>query len=143
MSARTKRRAAPEPSEPPDVAEPSSLNTLEQRVMAVAEQVGRIAGTARARTDGWLDQPKFRKQLARIRESAARLLDQVAALSSPQTAPAPPPTPPPSGRSGGKVDAPGKKHRKAPGPARGVKHSNEQVPKALAARRMRRVGHRH
>jgi hypothetical protein len=37
------------------------------------------------------------------------------------------------GRSGGKVDAPGKKHRKPPASTRGVKHSDEMVAKANAA----------
>jgi hypothetical protein len=41
------------------------------------------------------------------------------------------------GRSGGKVDAPGKKHRK-PAPRSRVKHSNEMISKGNAARQMRR-----
>lgn len=34
------------------------------------------------------------------------------------------------GRSGGKVDAPGKKHRGAPAPTPGVKHSNLMISNA-------------
>jgi hypothetical protein len=37
------------------------------------------------------------------------------------------------GRSGGKVDAPGKKHRKPPANTRGVKHSDEMVAKLKVA----------
>lgn len=36
----------------------------------------------------------------------------------------------PAGRSGGKVDAPGKKHRGAPAPTSGVQKSNLMIPKA-------------
>jgi len=46
----------------------------------------------------------------------------------------------PAGRSGGKVDAPGKKHRKAPEATHGVKHSDLMIPKVTAAQKMRRGG---
>jgi hypothetical protein len=42
------------------------------------------------------------------------------------------------GRSGGKVDAPGKTHRKAPAALHGIKHSDETIPKLKAAQTMRR-----
>jgi hypothetical protein len=45
----------------------------------------------------------------------------------------------PAGRSGGKVDAPGKKHRKAPAATPGVKKSDLMIPKA-ALQKMRRGG---
>lgn len=117
--------------------DPSSLNTLEQRVIAIAEQVGRIAGSAQATTDSWFDQPQFKKQLARIRRGATDLLKQVAAIRPRHGARRSPAKRSPNGRSGGKVDAPGKKHRKAPEALHGVKHSDEKIAKALAARRMR------
>jgi hypothetical protein len=116
--------------------DPSSLNALEQRVVAIAEQVGRIAGSAQATTDNWFDQPRFKKQLARLRGGAADLLKQIAAISSRQGQGRLPAKRSPKGRSGGKVDAPGKKHRKAPELLHGVKHSDEKIAKALAARRM-------
>jgi hypothetical protein len=43
-----------------------------------------------------------------------------------------------TGRSGGKVDAPGKTHRKAPAPTPGVKHSDLMIPKVTAAQKMRK-----
>jgi hypothetical protein len=43
-----------------------------------------------------------------------------------------------AGRSGGKVDAPGKTHRKPPTGARGIKHSDEVVAKLKGAQTMRR-----
>ena len=45
---------------------------------------------------------------------------------------------PAAGRSGGKVDAPGKTHRKAPEATPGIKHSDQMIPKVKAAQTMRR-----
>ena len=44
----------------------------------------------------------------------------------------------PTGRSGGKVDAPGKTHRKAPAATPGIKHSDLMIPKVTAAQKMRK-----
>jgi hypothetical protein len=43
-----------------------------------------------------------------------------------------------AGRSGGKVDAPGKKHRGAPAPTPGIKHSDLMIPKVTAALKERK-----
>jgi hypothetical protein len=42
-----------------------------------------------------------------------------------------------AGRSGGRVDAPGKKHRKAPARRRGVKHSDQTIAKIEAVKQTR------
>jgi hypothetical protein len=47
-----------------------------------------------------------------------------------------------TGRSGGKVDAPGKKHRGAPAATPGIKHSDLMIPKTAIAQKMRRGGRR-
>jgi hypothetical protein len=47
-----------------------------------------------------------------------------------------------AGRSGGKVDAPGKKHRGAPAATPGIKHSDLMIPKVTAAQKMRKGGRR-
>jgi hypothetical protein len=66
---------------------------IEQRVLAVAEQLGRVYGTVQAKSKGWLG----RKPVVRKTSPASK------------------------GRSGGVVDAPGKKHRKpAPVDPRGM-----------------------
>jgi hypothetical protein len=94
---------------------------LEQQVVAFAEQLGRLAGTVQARAEGWLDRDALKEQVTRVRDSASELLEQLGVekiRSSPAqmkskriagitTAPAAN-----RGRSGGMVDAPGKKHRK-------------------------------
>ena len=93
-------------------------DAMEQRVLAFAEQLGRIVGTVQARTEGWMDRETLNKQIAGVRDSAAELLDQLAdgVTSMTKTAKdavtATTPKAPSKGRSGGLVDAPGKKHRK-------------------------------
>jgi hypothetical protein len=98
-------------------------DAIEQRVVAFAEQLGRIVGTVQARTEGWMDREALRKQLASVRDGASHLLDQleegVTTLTKTATKTAATVTAPKvasKGRSGGVVDAPGKKHRK-PTPA--------------------------
>jgi hypothetical protein len=94
-----------------------SADAMEQRVVAFAEGLGRIVGTVQARTEGWMDRKALSTQIARVRDGATRLLEQLARGE---------PTPAGTkagtrvarrvdkGRSRGMVDAPGKKHRKAP-----------------------------
>ena len=142
----------------------STAESMEQRVLAFAEQIGRIYGTMQAKAEGWLDRDKLNTEIEGIRASAANLLAQIgaknpaaggsgttrAAKGSPATTrpvksarPAEDSAPAPkraaagkkaaggkkptkmgaastsgatgtrkgAGRSGGAVDAPGKKHR--------------------------------
>jgi hypothetical protein len=123
-----------------------STDAIEQRVVAFAEQLGRLVGTVQAKADGWMDVPALQEQVTRIRDGAAGLLRQLgdagargkaaaAATRKPQK-----PTMSTAGRSGGKVDAPGKKHRKPAASTPGVKHSNEMIAKGTAARQRRRTG---
>jgi hypothetical protein len=88
---------------------------IEQRVVAFAEQLGRIAGTVQAKAEGWLDRDALKKQLASVRDGAAELMEQLAGGAvdaSKQTPVVAAPLQEPKGRSGGVVDARGKKHRK-------------------------------
>jgi hypothetical protein len=96
-------------------------DAMEQRVVAFAEQLGRIAGTVQARAEGWMDRDALNKQFASVRDGAAELLDQLAgtvtsitrtAKEAATTAAAARSKAASKGRSGGVVDAPGKKHRK-------------------------------
>jgi hypothetical protein len=93
----------------------ATADTVEQRVVAFAEHLGRIAGTIQAKADGWMDRQTLNKLIAGVRDGAADLLEQLAG----GTAKASKKTPADEaahgrtrGRSGGVVDAPGKKHRK-------------------------------
>ena len=115
-------------------------DAVEKRVVALAEQLGRLVGTAQAKADGWVDLPALNDQLMRIRDGATGLLEQLrGGLARPaRKKPGRKPTAKAAaGRSGGKVDAPGKTHRKAPARAPAVKKSDQMIPKAKAARQMR------
>ncbi len=115
-------------------------DAMEQRVMAFAEQLGRIVGTIQAKADGWLDGETLPKQVATIRDEATRLLDQLtggakkatkkakaAAAAARKTA---------KGRSGGVVDAPGKKHRKKAQTDPEAKTARSQADKMRMAKTM-------
>ena len=92
---------------------------MEQQVVAFAEQLGRMVGTVQAKAEGWLDPNALREQVGRIRDSATTLVQQLAAKTTHNAEPSAsarggraPNTTIDRGRSGGFVDAPGKKHRK-------------------------------
>jgi hypothetical protein len=99
-------------------ADPSGATTadvIEQRVLAFAEQVGRIAGTLQAKAEGWMQRETLQTQLASVRDGAADLLEQLAGgatKASDDTPAAAKGRRDATGRSGGVVDAPGKTHRK-------------------------------
>jgi hypothetical protein len=56
----------------------TTSDVMEQRVMAFAEQLGRIVGTIQAKADGWMDRDTLNKQVASVRDEATRLLEQLA-----------------------------------------------------------------
>lgn len=92
----------------------TTTDAIERRVVAFAEQLGRIVGTVQAKTEGWLDRDALSKQIASVRDGAADLLDQLAGgvTKAPKKRPLSAASNSKSkGRSGGVVDAPGKKHR--------------------------------
>ena len=101
-------------------------DSVEPMVIALAEQLGTFLGRVQAKADGWLENEALREQVTQIRDGAANLLKRVndasavARQSVKSTTPAakkftaPPATPAITRRSGGTVDAPGKRHRKPP-----------------------------
>jgi hypothetical protein len=118
-------------------------DTLEQRVVAFAEELGRLAGTFQARAEGWLDREALRKQIVSVRDAAAEMLEQLAGGSTE------PSTRVPSaghgntrGRSGGVVDAPGKKHRKPMPADPGAYQAASQAAKMRAAKTMVKTNRR-
>jgi hypothetical protein len=114
---RPQNRAKPRASK---AAAPRSGGTrfesLEKQLVTFAEQLGGLAGTMQGKAEHWIDPDALSQQLTSIRDGASRILKQLASGSSTTG------TPSPSdvngqhaiGRSGGVVDAPGKKHRGAP-----------------------------
>jgi hypothetical protein len=99
---------------------------LEQRVVAFAEQLGLLVGTVQTKAEGWLDRKALTKEIARIRDRAAALLEQVnlEGTLQKQTA-ATQPALSVTRLNRGPVDAPGKRHRK-PLPEQSIdKHMGE------------------
>src|SRR3989442_7831431 len=95
----------------------STADAVEQKVLAVAEQMGRVIGTVQAKTEGWLDQQSLRDQLVRIRESAGEVLAQLkAGAAAGREEASRPATKPRRAPSTDPAHAPGKKHR-APSPS--------------------------
>ena len=120
------------------------VSGLERQVLAFAEQLGYVAGSIESRAEGWKDREKLSRQLTSVRDGAKQLLGQLASgvASRVRRAPAPK-RPVRKARSGGTVDAPGKKHRKpAPAgpPAAAARTRNTRV--SAAAPRSRAAGHR-
>jgi hypothetical protein len=119
-----------------DVVDPS--DGVEQRVVALAEQLGGFLGTVRAKADGWLDREALLKEVGRIRDGAVDLLEQMnraiplarkAAAKSAAAAMARP--------SRGAVDAPGKRHRKPPPQERLDRHMGEPQGKQIGQKSMK------
>ena len=116
-----------------------TADVLEERVVAFAEHLGRIAGTVQAKAAGWMDGDALKKELARVRDGAADLLQRL----TPDT-PAVAENRPTGGaarrpsraRSGGIVDAPGKKHRSPMPTDPGANRADSQAAKMRAAKTM-------
>ena len=131
--------------------EQKTATDLEAQAIALAEQLGRIAGTIEGTAESWLQRRKLTDQLTRVRDGATQMLEGLKAgagkgrsfvgrakpgnntmkkaAAAPRMAHADP------------AHAPGKKRRK-PGPSlKGVKKSDEKIPKlrtAAAARQRRK-----
>jgi hypothetical protein len=121
------------------------VDGLEERVLAFAEQLGRIAGTVQAKTAGWMDGDTLKKDLARVRDGAADLLQQLTADAPPLAVSRPTGGPAPRrsrGRSGGIVDASGKKHRRAMPNDPDANRADSQAAKMRAAKTMVKTSRR-
>ena len=128
-----------------DMSGAMTADAIEQRVLAFAEQLGRIAGTFQARAEGWMDREALKKQIAGVRDGAADLLEQLAgeATEALQKKPAASAAPGlAKGRSGGVVDAPGKKHRKPMPTDPGANIADSQAAKMRTAKTMVKTNRR-
>lgn len=117
---------------------------MERQVMAFAEQLGRMAGTLQAKADGWIDRDALNKQVTSLRDGAAQMLEHFAAGAKKTSKKKPAPAAPRAtkGRSGGGVDAAGKKHR-TPAPAGpAANREDSQAAKLRAAKTMIKTNRR-
>lgn len=125
--------------------EQRNASDLGEQAIALAEQLGRMAGTIEGTAESWMNQRKLADQLTRVRDSAARMLKELNGAAT-------------KGRKAAKAKkakgastaarkaadparAPGKR-RRGPSPSlHGVKKSDERIPKlrtAEAARQRRK-----
>jgi hypothetical protein len=139
-------------------------DAVQQAVTAFAEQLGWFLGTARAKADDLLENEQLVKQVTRIRDGATDLLSRVqkasaaarqskakpaVAAAKPAARPAAKPTAKAPAatkrqgreveRSGGAVDAPGKRHRKPP-PQESVNKRMGEVQGKKAGQKQFKVG---
>jgi len=139
MTKRPKSPTRPNSSVAPSAPAGAPATEVEERVLAFAEQLGRIAGTVQAKTSGWIDGDALKKELARVRDGAADLLHQLTgdattvAKKKPMGGTAPRRS---QGRSGGIVDAPGKKHRPRMPADPDANRTKSQAAKTRAAKTM-------
>ena len=118
----------------------TAAEAMEQRVIAFAEQLGRMVGTIQAKADGWLEAETLHKQIATVRDDAARLVDQLTGgarkATKKATAAAAAARRAGKGRSGGVVDARGKTHRKRAPADPDAKTARSQADKMRMAKTM-------
>src|SRR5215212_11284902 len=62
-----------------DNSKDTPATPFEQQAAAMAEQLGRIAGTIEGSAEQWLNRPAIAEQLTRVRDSASQLLDSLTA----------------------------------------------------------------
>jgi hypothetical protein len=126
----------------------ASGDAMEQRVVAFAEQLGRIVGTVQAKAEGWMDRETLNRQIASVRDGAADLLDQLTrgakkvARKKSQKPAARTARGASRGRSGGVVDAPGKRHRKPMPADPDAKRAASQAAKMRTAMPMAKTNRR-
>lgn len=129
-------------------------DSLKDRVVHLSEQMGSLLGTLQNKVDGLADRAEFIESMTQIRDGANDLLARLGLEASPSKN-----QPPGNGvepgaatdtdeqaplprRARALVDAPGKRHRPPSISSRGVKHSDERIPKLKATHRTGRRGGR-
>ncbi len=115
-----------------------------EQLVALAEQLGRLAGTVQGTAEDLLTRPAVADQLERMRDNAAQLLRTLGgAAGSAREVAGRPRQPARRAASADAAHAPGKRHRKPAPSVRGAKKSDERIPKmrtAAAVRRRRKFG---
>jgi hypothetical protein len=140
MAKRNKTTSRADEDAPAPATSPAT-NGIEQRVVDFAEQLGRIAGTVQAKAEGWMDRETLSAQLASVRDGAVDLLAQLG-LATPAKRRKRPAARAGTGRSGGTVDAPGKKHRKRLPADPDATRASSQAAKMRAAKTMEKTSRR-
>ena len=131
--------------------EQKTATDLGAQAIALAEQLGRIAGTIEGTAESWLQRRKLTDQLTRVRDGATQMLEGLKAGADkgrslvgrvkPRANGAKKTGAAPRMAQPDPAHAPGKKRRKPAPSMKGVKKSDEKIPKlrtAEAARQRRK-----
>jgi hypothetical protein len=119
---------------------------LGDQAIALAEQLGRIVGTIEGTAQSWAAREKLADQLTRVRDGASQLLDGLtaqaergrsAAMSAVRKVQPTAAKPATATRQSDPSRAPGKRRRKPAPSKRGVKKSDERIPKMRTATAVR------
>ena len=122
---------------------------LGSRAVALAEQLGRLAGTLEGKAEAWADRAALADQLTKVRDGASDLLKNLSSNlpnipgigSRAERGRAGAQTGQRASSMADPAHAPGKRHRKPAPNKRGAKKSDERIPKmktAQAARKRRK-----
>ena len=118
--------------------EQKNATDLGEQAIALAEQLGRIAGTIEGTAETLMSRQALTDQLTRVRDSATQMLEALTgATAKPRKSKNKKPSRAASAQQADPAHAPGKRRRK-PAPAmKGVKKSDERIPKMRTAAAVR------
>jgi hypothetical protein len=121
--------------------EQKSAADLGEQAIALAEQLGRIAGTIEGTAESWMNRQKLAEQLTRVRDGATQMLEGLTGgitkgrkASKAKRAKAASAA---RRRRADPAHAPGKRRKKPAPTMRGVKKSDERIPKMRTAAAVR------
>ena len=127
-----------------------SAPDLGEQAIALAEQLGRIAGTIEGTAESWMNRQQLADQLTRVRDGATQMLEGLTAGAERgrqaattavrrvrRRAKAKGAKPAAATRQADPSRAPGKRRRKPAPTLRGVKKSDERIPKLKTAAAVR------
>ena len=112
---------------------------LGEQAIALAEQLGRMAGTIEGTAESWINRQALTDQLTLVRDSATRLLAGLTsrAAKDRKASKGRNAKPAAAARQADPAHAPGKRRRKPAPTMKGVKKSDERIPKMRTAAAVR------
>jgi hypothetical protein len=114
--------------------EQKNATDLGAQAIALAEQLGRVAGTIEGTAETWMNRQALTDQLTRVRDSATQMLEGLTGgTAKRRKAKNKKPSRPASARQADAAHAPGKRRRKPAPTLKGVKKSDQRIPKLKTA----------
>ena len=121
--------------------EQKNATDLSEQAIALAEQLGRIAGTIEGTAETLMSRQALTDQLTRVRDSATQMLEGLTGGTAKRRKAAKKPARAAFAQRADPAHAPGKRRRKPAPTMKGVKKSDQRIPKmriAAEARQRRR-----